>query len=155
MTATDTDLNALLERVRSATGPDRELDGSLWWLVSLNEDQRKRHDPFGSVERAIQSYGSAGRALEQFFDSSNSYCLARIAFKEPYTASIDASVAFKDRVLPGWRYDIHSPRFGIPFECVLMDGDSASRKIVVGHGATAPLAIIAATLSALISRPQP
>ena len=159
----DADLNALLERVRSATGADRELDGTLWWLVSLNEDQRKHHDPFGSVERAIQNYGSAGRALEQFFDSSNSYCLARIAFKEPYTSSIDFSLGLTKRVLPGWVVDDlsqNSRLAGDPWGCQLglYHGANPSKNMqaLSGHDfPTAPLAILAATLSALIAGDQP
>lgn len=70
------------------------------------------------------------------------------------TASIDAAVAFAVRVLPGWRYDLHSPRMGQTWEAVLMDGDSASRKIRTGTAASAPLAIVAATLTALIAQEQ-
>ena len=107
-------LTTLLERVRAAAGPDRELDHDImldaepagWHTIPNTEDDR-------------------------------------------YSASIDTALSLVARVLPGWRFDVHSPRFGTPFEAVLMDGDSASRKIVVAKAATAPLAILAALLSAL------
>lgn len=68
-----------------------------------------------------------------------------------YTASIDSALGLMGRVLPDWRYDLHSPRMGQTWEAVLMDGDSASRRIIVGHAATAPLAIVLALLTALQS----
>ncbi|WP_286881520.1 hypothetical protein [Sphingomonas sp.] len=82
---------ALAERVEAATGPDREIDGSIWW-ATRSANVIEHLDPSGFVRRCIKRDGSAGRALQQFFDSSNPACLARLAFSNAYTASIDAAM---------------------------------------------------------------
>lgn len=104
------DLVDLLERVRSATGPDRELDEAL--RVQLGYPPK----PWN------------------------------------YTASIDAALALTERVLPGWVWLKKSPKV-ISLYRPLTDEEDAAKawaKHYDGTGATAPIAILAATLSALI-----
>src|SRR5215217_4161473 len=126
------DLNALLERVKAAMGPDRDLDAAI--LCAL--------PPFGVNWKPDDRW--QGRAnFEHSIGDGDSRQAAT------FTASIGSALALVGRCLPGWRHDIHSPRFGRPFEAVLMDGDSASRRIVVGTGATAPIAILSALLSTI------
>jgi hypothetical protein len=86
------DLLALAERCEQTTGPDRELDGSIWW-ATLSADAVEHFDPTGFVRKCIDHDGSAGVALAQFFDSANPTCLARIAFDRAYTASLDSAMA--------------------------------------------------------------
>jgi len=142
-----TDLTALLERVRAATGADREIDAA---LMAQSYAQEERH--IGAVME--YSDGSEERVKDLVWvDPKTDKWVSTAAHS--YTASIDAALALTERVLPGWRYDIHSPRFGTPFEAVLVDGDSASLRIVTAKAPTAPLAILAALLSALIAQAQP
>lgn len=129
-----TDLSELLERVKAATGPDRDLDAAIGKALGAEFKARNVHR---------RGHYIGGKPV-----------LLRVAEDYPrFTASVDATLALVERCLPGWRYDIHSPRFGTPFEGVLMDGDSASRRIVVGHAPTAPLAILSALLQAIGEQP--
>jgi hypothetical protein len=94
-------VSGLLEearRVERLTGPDREVDGCIWWAM-LPPDAVEHHDRSGFVRECIARDGSAGIALQQFYDSSNPHCLARIAFQQPYTASLDAAMTL---VPEGW-----------------------------------------------------
>lgn len=117
-------LEELLERVKAATGPDREIEARVVCAI------------FDSP-----SYESMRREGYSDKDLTDGH--------PTYTDSIDAALELLAVSLPNWRYDLHSPRMGQAWEVVLMDGASASRRIVVGHAATAPLAILAALLQAL------
>lgn len=106
------DLMELLERVRKATGPDREL------------------------ERDIM--------VEAFGDG------VRNALPVPtYTASIDAALALVERKLPGWIWMLDKNESG-PFDFVLW-AETGLRAKANAMGPTAPLAILAALLTALTS----
>lgn len=131
-----TDLEGLVERLREAKGPDREIDGDLFFEL----------DP---------EFPNFAMHMSALPDPATFATGAYTSVKAPaYTSSIDAALALVERVLPGWRYDLHSPRFGTPFEAVLMDGDGAARKIVVSTAPTAPIAILAALLTAKDSTPH-
>lgn len=132
------EISELIARVEALTEPDREVDADLEVTFVRHGWVTSKKDP-GAVAETAQYFWPEGK-LRYITKSS------RVA--PLYTSSVDAALAFKARVLPGWRYDIHSPRFGQQFEGVLMDGDSASRRIVVAEHATEPLAIILATLKA-------
>jgi len=112
------DLTALLERVRSATGPNRELDGYI--AILLN-------DPLSSFE----ILGRRGWAYPE------------------YTASVDAALALVERMLPGADPICLAGEAGRWWASIdTFDG--------VGEDAewfrSAPLAILAALLSALIDK---
>lgn len=121
-------LESLLERVRAATGPDRELD----------------------------------YAVSRFADGE----LARhSSLHLPYTASIDASLALVERLLPGWRWGISShslkdgvyqegPHAGLPrhvdgFRAHVTERSALRPMPSIADARTAPLALLAALLSAL------
>lgn len=72
------DLAELRERVRAATGPDRELDFALKRLWS---DIAARL----TFKEAIEAPGFT---------------------LPPYTASVDAALALVERMLPGWAYNL-------------------------------------------------
>ena len=123
------DLTALLERVRAATGPDRELDLLVWellvWKTPWNHELHKT---------------------------------------ELFTRSIDAALALVERMLPGAYINV-GPMFYI-------DGEIVKQRAIIirplwtkwtplddwfdnhegDQCATAPLAILAALLSALIDK---
>lgn len=157
-----TDLGELLERVKAATGPDREIDGRLWCMITPNRKfigmatDGQRWGDFDPNGFNPASGVIAGMVFERTdFKGTrediqkNGGRLQSFPSSPAYTASVDAALAIVERALPGWRYDLHSPRMGQTWEAVLMDGDSASRRIVVGHAATALLAILTALLLAL------
>jgi hypothetical protein len=155
------DLIAARARVEQATGPDRGLDGTLWWLVYLDAEQRSSEDPWGGVASAAKHYGGYGRALEQFFSSSDPYCLARRAFELPFTSSIDAALALVERKLPGWivvnlcEWEDDALRSRGPWLCQLKRRGTQDHlgapKGECRHGKTPPLAILAALLTAIES----
>lgn len=88
-----TDLNELLERVRSATGPDRELDADLIKALGCHSwaGRMRYHDEQMWVD----------------FGGSN------------ITASIDAALGLVERVLPGHDYIIGHTNGGLTIHCRL------------------------------------
>lgn len=121
------DLMELLERVKAATGPDRELEYAL-----------------------VCHFFGADEGLLHEIHGINLYRL---------TASIDAALALVERKLPGWVVDDlsqNSRLAGDPWGCKLASyygsDPSRNRSAVSGYDyPTAPLAILAALLSALTS----
>lgn len=127
---TPTEIESLLERVRSATGPDSELDVDIEVLTadrSISFGHRPSNVP-GKVTCRYQN----GR--------SGTYLAPR------FTASIDAAVALIKRMLPGWWWwKVTQDGY------VELKHPSLSRYDVhLGGAATPPLAIIAAGLTALL-----
>lgn len=84
-------LRELLERCEKASGPDRELDGSIATAIggfSLEKRGKDRKEWF---------YPDDGRVRREFYG----------VFPLPrYTASLDASIALVERVLPGWWWKV-------------------------------------------------
>lgn len=90
------DLQALIERVEKATGPDRELDVDIVWAI---EPDRYRSAYWNG------RLGKPGTTLPLKLDglgrtSVRSNCPA-------LTASVDAALAFMERVLPGWSIQLY------------------------------------------------
>ena len=133
------DLTALLERVRAATGPDRELDGAVMDAV----------DPLPNPAQTRWE------------------CISGQEFHltvPPLSASVDAALALVERMLPGAYINV-GPMFYI-------DGEIVKQRAIIirplwtkwtplddwfdnhegDQCATAPLAILAALLSALIDK---
>jgi len=123
------DIAELIERLKAAQGPDRELDRHL------------HGEPLGTT---------------------------RWSFIPNYTASIDAALALTERELPGWACMISENwdhlrgisgermAFVVELRPVRVDGrlnDEDTFSHVV-YGATRPLAILAALLSALEAERQ-
>lgn len=80
-------LIGLLGRVRSASGPDRELDVDLEVLFPFDRTISHSRRPSSVRGKVTFRYNSG---------SSGTYLASR------YTASIDAALALVERVLPGW-----------------------------------------------------
>lgn len=116
-----TTLETLLERVKSATGPDRELDA----LIAHTLGQR-------FIEGDDEENIPLGLPM--------------------FTASIDSALALVERVLPGWEWLKKSPSVITLYRPLTEHEDAAKAwaKHFDGKGATIPLAILAACLSALI-----
>ncbi|WMT85615.1 hypothetical protein NO932_11815 [Pelagibacterium sp. 26DY04] len=116
-------LEALLERVEKATGPDRELDHLI-------------HD---------QTVESIGSRMYNTKENGGSFIAADIT-APLYTASIDASKALVNRKFPNWQLNIHD--YGMMAEASIGSWISEPRS----EAPTAPLAIIKALLKALIAQ---
>lgn len=119
-------LSDLLERVRGATGPSRELDADLY--RALGYEVRQSGDGFWTWS---QSGGSDLRILPKF------------------TASLDAALALVERVLPGWEWSVGSDQ-GCAIATVWTPHAGVD-DLDVG-GPTPALAILAALLSALLAQ---
>lgn len=132
------ELEELLERVKKATGPGdkalRYIDCHMWVIAQGGDARMVVCD--SSEQDFIWERGIDGLWIRS---------VVKFRSVPKYTASIDAALALVERVLPGWQYNI-------------MDGYCELRhptfpsKDVSAFGATTPLAIVAATLSALIAQ---
>lgn len=129
------DFNELLERFRSATGPDRELDG-------LIEVEARRQEAYAigldDSQRAYWQTNAAGMVFEG----------GTIYAAPGFTASIDASLALVERMLPNTMKRVCDDENGDPRAELVTETLGYARE----HGATWPLAILAALLSAIISK---
>lgn len=109
----------LLERVKAASGPDRDLE----W----------------DIQQAL-----FGIEQTDFHGTPR------------YTASIDAALALVERVLPGSWYVLAKGRLSEAeplYACELLLGQD--EQLGIAEGQNQPLAIIAATLTALIAKATP
>jgi hypothetical protein len=118
-------LASLLERVRAAKGPDRQLDRDIQKALDIGPTSFT-HDEFNHWPLHV-------------------------------TASIDASLALVERLLPGWvvaDLSQNSRHAGDPWGCKLAiyygSTPSRNREVSSGHDfPKAPLAILTAMLTAL------
>jgi len=144
-----TDLNELLERVKAATGPDRELDADLLEMASI-----------GYYDYTRSNY-------EYQADDANRLDLTKEWWHPFPTRTIDAALALTERVLPGaqvgldpiffvddksvkWHAVICIPNWGawVPVSNSWIDRHEERHT-------QRPMAILAATLSALIAKETP
>ena len=160
--STKSELQALLERVKAATGPDRMIDAAVQHAVF--PQQRVLLDPgkvFGPGEKRPPTYGvlSDIDILEWWGVADiEREGIAGLFEAPPYTASLDAITALIERELPGWWCDFrlgtippHLPKG----RAVLWNSDRRTRESIngcVGDAATPALALIAAFLSAMIAQ---
>ena len=168
-----TDLQGLIERLEKAEGPDRGIDRAIAFHVLGEgvEKERKLYAEIGDAmwvpdARGLSPYdrargdtirsewqkGSRGQR-GRYVDVRRYSCDGPRPLTDckPLTASIDAAVAFAERVLPGCWYQIAKgklrdaePLFGA---LILFGSDE-----VLGageHPTSLPIAILIATLRAL------
>lgn len=129
-------LSALLARAESAKGPDRELDGEVW--CAARGYKFMNHTSQG--EGFIYWHGT-----RQFRGEA-----------ERLTASLDATLALCERVLPGWDNDVmgiaQSLRGGPrAYAGVWRDGLRGETEIKA-DAPTRSLALLAAMLKALLAQ---
>lgn len=141
----------LLERLRAATKPDRYADCHLWVLAKG-----------GDARMVVCDSSTQDFVWERGIDGMWIRSVVRFRAVPKYTASIDASLALVERVLPGWFCTIATKTLqdevvGGPW------ADLASPEWVSGadldgyaeaRGATPPIAILAALLTALSTLPN-
>lgn len=123
--------NDLLERVKAATGPDRELDWRIAEVLNIPEPW-----PATTAWPPFMAGSKFDKALPA------------------YTTSVDAALALVERCLPGWKRSLFEKRGGgwiarvsSPRWDTFTSGEDTPMP-------TAPLAILAALLSALTAPPE-
>lgn len=126
-------LEALLNRVVKATGPDRELD-------HLVHDQAV--EPIGSRMYNTKENGGSFIAADVVAPS--------------YTASIDAALALVERVLPGWFWRVGHSTLYAGWATVYREhpNNTTGDGEHFAEAKSAPLAILAALLKALVARDE-
>jgi hypothetical protein len=140
-------LPELLERVKAASGPDRELGADLLWVLDHARAQAVFNNAAMGMPRSYPPTLPIPAGLGR---------LAVRAMGADITASIDAAVALIERTLPGWRWmvrRIYPEDGGGPLFCAYaeqVDGPMFSRT-----APTAPLALIIALLEAKIAEDKP
>jgi hypothetical protein len=116
-----TDLRSLQERIGGLTGPSLEVNCDL-------EEHFGEWTNLGGGWRRHKVTGERERYT---------YVPA-----PPYTASVDAALALVERLLPDWDWIVGHTNDGLTIHCRL-----GQREMSFGH--SAPLAVLAALLSAL------
>lgn len=133
-----TDLNELLERVKAATGPDRELDRDICIALQYGGENSE-----GAANVRVDP--EWGDDNDLIFEIGAEECCNPIP---ELTASIDAALALAERVLPGWEIALGTCGLNnCPWAC-LTEPEEPFR----GFAADAPtmeLAFIEALLQAL------
>lgn len=92
-------LHSLLERLEKANGPDREIDAEILVVLGIlvkNEGRGyRRIGPDGTIKTGW------------YVDLLDYWKWPTSVFEvEPLTASLDASVALVEKVLPGWDWQV-------------------------------------------------
>lgn len=137
-------LTDLLERVEKAEGADRELDALICEaLFGVEVDRVGSPASWGVWSMELTRPDLDGP--ESVFD--------RLA---PYTGSLDAALALVERCLPDHQWLVRQRHEGAPFGrgyfANVPTGWPGERQHFDAYGRTAPLALLAAMLKALISQ---
>jgi len=145
-------INELLTRVEGLTGPDEQTDCLLWQMAY--PDQRVMFDAgkaFGPGKKRPAKYG---RLADFPLDGWDDWHGVRLMLgATPLTASIDAALALVERKLPGWSVEIYIDSGTNGRAAVKLSSPGTYSKDYWGWAApTAPLAIIAALLRALLAK---
>lgn len=141
------EIRGLLERVEKATGPDREIDVRVHAELVEHRDVIERDTwVIGRNRNAPHDECVLGR-IDPGKHSRN-FSPAYSKPEQPdYTASIDTALALVERMLPEHDWIIGHTNGGLTIHCQLGRNDNA-------FGDTAPLAILAALLKALLPTPD-
>jgi hypothetical protein len=135
------DLDALIERVRGATEPSRELDRDIAIATFKGcEDNHER------ARKVLISYGAQPWNFEVSGISGVS-----LRTPEPVTSSLDAAIALAERVLPGWAGEVDFGGTGL--QQAWMHEPSGARSFT-SQSSTPALALILAILTALKEQEQ-
>lgn len=122
------DYSELLSRIEQASGPDRELD--FWISIRFPIDEPTRHSD-DELQADIDLVGIEGMVIDA-----------------PYTASLDATVALVERMLPGAVWSAGKGWDG-PWSCIDTSGTMCNHE---GRAATTVLALLTALFRALSAR---
>lgn len=136
-------LQPLLDRVRQASGGDRELDAIVWCALEH------------PMEKPQRNFFYTNREEWGFFKTNQPQPGLTFYDAPPLTASIDAALSLVERLLPGWNVEIYH---GSDRHCVVLNEfPKPCRRIppekpYVIAGKTTPLALLDAALCALIAQ---
>ena len=141
-------LSALLERVEGATGPDRELDADLWWVLQHRDAERV----FNTGALGLPKVRPATLPIPAGLGRSGVQ-----SYAPTYTASIDAALALIGRVKPGMEFHLSTARHrkGWSVKTWVSDDKYSGRLL---DAPTPALALCAALLAAMIgeeAKPSP
>lgn len=108
-----TDLSALIERVESGVGSDRELDCLIWAAldgrtVRYHNNNLLARSKAAPHDECVLGWIDPGRVSRNFSDAP------KMPPVEPFTGSIDAALSLIEAKLPGWRWS--SGCFGVEFK---------------------------------------
>ena len=118
----------ILERLKAATGPDRELD---FWISARAWDPSHHTD--AELQADIDLVGIEGMVIDK-----------------PFTSSVDAALALVERLLPDSRGDVHWGNRGAKASVLCSDGSRTYHE-----GATPSLAILKSLFTALAKESKP
>lgn len=141
-------LRELLERVEAASGPDREIDFDLISTFDEGSYAAREIESFRrwEGEKMISEGGPHYWGISYWRENFSSSCpIIKL------TASLDASIALVERMLPGhgWSVNDYSGvKSGVG--CFI----HSPARCFHETGKTAPLAVLATLLSALISQAE-
>ncbi|MAN77825.1 MAG: hypothetical protein CML24_11680 [Rhizobiales bacterium] len=136
-------LEALLERVEKATGPNYNLEVEIAYVTGFWPEDR--------IERVVRSENGA---FTVWFSNDG----PSLPLPPNSTASIDAALALVERVLPGWTHGHQKFPDGEVFNSggyqffVAEDDADLDSGYASGEAPTLPLAVLAAMLKALIAQ---
>lgn len=129
----------LLEKLKAATGPDRDLGVRVLTTIggwSLSEDEKRLCRPDGATACLAYNFSPAHP-----WDYENP------------ALSVDAALSLVERLLPGIEPTLYSPGGGCKFWCCQMEYAAERETIYEGLNPTVPaLAILVAAVSALIAQ---
>lgn len=146
-----TNLSALLERVTAATGPDRRIDRELSVLPG-GPNWRHLADGHAAYFRRLDK-GEDGRTYA-FASGPDSEDFATDLNENAwpnYTSSVDAALALTEQALPGWMWSAGNVGPNHTHWACVTELEGECRDFDAG-APSAPLAIIAAVLAALIAK---
>lgn len=127
------DLRALIERVEKLGGPDREVDGEIFYAVAGSEWEeayRRAQEPCGCPH---------DMAVE----------VAKSRYAPRFTASLDAAIALCERVLPGCYREMTGPRKYLNIPTPVPARFRAVVNNATGWHDQEPIALVLAALRAL------
>lgn len=130
-------LAELLAAVEMAEGPSRELDDAIAFQIDGYEHYESFNPDSGESTPGLARWRHESGAI---------WTGSRRDAVRHYTSSVDAALALVERVLPGWTWRIGNTADGLDCFCRL------GASITEHYATTAPLAILAALLRALLAK---
>jgi len=132
--ATPATLRELLERVKSATGADRETDVVVWLALTPGATRETRH----------VNHWKTPYVIDETRDATG-----RLVVIPEYTASLDAALALVERALPGVHWSVTNAAIK-PRASVWVPSPLRAYGLRHQSAATPALALLAAMLEAKI-----
>lgn len=131
------EIEALIQRVEAATGPDRELDAQLWLSLTPGATRKTTH-----VTHWLRPYD-----IDETRDETG-----RLIIVPAYTSSIDAAVALADRTLLSKSWTLGQNVHHLHWSASINKLDEEGRPDCMAYSGACrspALALVAATLRAL------